>query len=91
MVIQMGTSNVGRLHEAIQANLIISNIALGTQVQTIYLWMDRRVYYHLEMIACSEGEIADAYQIHWTKIATGVNRHYLSRRATAGSIGKSIS
>jgi hypothetical protein len=31
-VIQVGTRNVGKLHEAIQAHLISSNIALGAQV-----------------------------------------------------------
>jgi hypothetical protein len=37
MFIQVGTCNIGKFHEAIQAHLIISNIALGAQVLTIIL------------------------------------------------------
>jgi hypothetical protein len=68
MVIQVGTCNVvGRLHEAIQANLIISNIALGAQVQAILLWIGRYIMIWKWLHVRSEGEIADAYQVHWTK------------------------
>jgi hypothetical protein len=37
MFIQAGTCNAGKFREAIQAHLIISNIALGAQVLTILL------------------------------------------------------
>jgi hypothetical protein len=37
MIIQVGTCDVGKLHEEIQAHLIIPNIALAAQVLTILL------------------------------------------------------
>jgi hypothetical protein len=43
MVIQVGTCDVGKLHEAIQAHLIIPNIALAAHVLAILLSIIRNI------------------------------------------------